>query len=92
MLRITLKKSPIGHNPRNRATIQTLGIHKVGQTVEHEDTLSVRGMIQPIRDLLLVEEADGTPAPRPNIAKSVKTAKAKAHGLTPPTPPLSENA
>ncbi|RYG30600.1 50S ribosomal protein L30, partial [bacterium] len=38
MLRITLKKSPIGHNPRNRKTIQSLGIHKVGQTVEHEDS------------------------------------------------------
>lgn len=74
MLRITLKKSPIGHNPRNRKTIQALGIHKVGQTVEHEDSSTVRGMIYPIQDLLTVEETEGTPVPRKNIAKTAKAA------------------
>jgi large subunit ribosomal protein L30 len=74
MLRITLKKSPIGHNPRNRQTIQSLGIHKVGQTVEHEDTPTIRGMIYPIQDLITLEEVDGTPTPRKNIAKTAKAA------------------
>ena len=77
MLRITLKKSPIGHNPRNRATIQSLGIHKVGQTVEHEDTPTIRGKIYPIQDLITVEDVEGTPAPRKNIARTAKAASLK---------------
>lgn len=77
MLRITLKKSPIGHNPRNRKTIQSLGIHKIGQTVEHEDTPTIRGMIYPIQDLVTVEDIDGTPAPRKNIARTAKAASVK---------------
>lgn len=72
MLRITLKKSPIGHNPRNRATIKTLGFKRINQTVEHEDSPMIRGMIHPIADLLHVEEAEGTPAPRNEIAKEMK--------------------
>lgn len=83
MLRITLKKSPIGHNPRNRKTIQSLGIHKVGQTVEHEDSSTVRGMIYPIQDLILVEEVDGTPTPRKNIARTAKAASLKRSAEVP---------
>ncbi|RYG31242.1 50S ribosomal protein L30 [bacterium] len=83
MLRITLKKSPIGHNPRNRKTIQSLGIHKVGQTVEHEDSPTVRGMIYPIQDLITVEELEGTPAPRKNIARSAKETRLKRASQTP---------
>lgn len=75
MLRITLKKGLAGHNWRNRRTIQSLGIHRVNQTVEHEDTPNIRGMIRPVRDLLLVEEVEGTPAPRLNIAKKAKAAR-----------------
>ena len=74
MLRITLKKSTVGHNPRNRDNIRCLGIKKVGQTVEQEDTPTIRGMIHPVRDLLLVEEVEGTPAPRVNIAKTMRGA------------------
>ncbi|MER3495780.1 MAG: 50S ribosomal protein L30 [Armatimonadota bacterium] len=82
MLRITLKKSTVGHNWRNRQTIQALGIHKVRQTVEHEDTPNIRGMIHPVRDLLIVEEVEGTPAPRLDIAKKVKASRARANDLS----------
>lgn len=62
MLRIKLVKSPIGHNTRNRATVQALGLRKVHHVVEHEDTPTIRGMIHHVKDLLVVEVAEGTPA------------------------------
>ena len=88
MLRITLKKSPIGHNPRNRATIKALGIKRINHTVEHEDSPTVRGMIHPIRDLLHVEEAEGSPAPRIEIAKDMKAVERSS----PSEVPHKENA
>ena len=59
MLRIKLVKSPIGHNPRNRATVEALGLRKIGQFVEKEDNSSIRGMIHKIQNLLVVESTDG---------------------------------
>ena len=80
MLRIKLVKSPIGHNTRNRATVQALGLRKVNNVVEHEDTPTIRGMIHHVKNLLVVEVAEGTPAKtngtRPNrpagVAKAPK--------------------
>lgn len=56
-LNITLKKSLIGRNPRQRATVKALGLHKIGQTVSHDDTPQIRGMIHKIDFMLEVEEA-----------------------------------
>ena len=54
MLRIKLVKSPIANNPRNRATVTALGLHKVGHTLEKEDTPSIRGMVHHVKHLLHV--------------------------------------
>ena len=51
-LEITLKKSLIGRNPKQRATIEALGLKKIGQTVKHNDTPQIRGMIH-ITDFML---------------------------------------
>ncbi len=56
-LKITLKKSIIGRNQRQRATIQALGLKKIGQTVVHDDTPQIRGMIHKTDFMLEVEEA-----------------------------------
>lgn len=53
MLRIKLVRSPIGHNPRNRATVQALGLRKIGQIVEKEDSLVFRGMIHKVKHLII---------------------------------------
>ena len=37
-LRVTLVKSPVSHNPANRATVTALGLHRIGETVEIDDT------------------------------------------------------
>ena len=55
-LRVTLIKSPISHNPANRATVKALGLHRIGETVEVDDTPALRGMIRAVRFLLETEE------------------------------------
>jgi len=55
-LKVTLKRSLIGEKPKTRATVATLGLRKISQTVEHPDTPTVRGMIHKVRHLVEVEE------------------------------------
>ena len=55
-LRITLVKSPIGAVPKNRKTVEALGLRKVNKTVEMPDNAAVRGMITQVRHLVKVEE------------------------------------
>ena len=55
-LKITLVKSPIGAIPKQRATVEALGLNKMNKTVEMPDNGSVRGMIQCVRHLVKVEE------------------------------------
>lgn len=55
-IRITLKKSPIGYNVKQKITLRTLGLRKLHQTVEHTDTPQIRGMINKVSHLVAVEE------------------------------------
>lgn len=55
-LRITLKRSVIGEKPRTRATVDGLGLKRINQTVEHEDSPSIQGMIHMVRHLVEVDE------------------------------------
>ena len=55
-LKITLKKSIIGRNQRQRKTIEALGLKKIGQTVVHDDTPQIRGMSHKTDFMLDVEE------------------------------------
>ena len=54
-LSVTLMKSPIGRLKNHKASIAGLGLRKIGQTVEVEDSPSVRGMIKQVAYLLKVE-------------------------------------
>ena len=54
-LSITLIKSPIGRLKNHKASIAGLGLRKIGQTVEVEDSPAVRGMIKRVAYLLKVE-------------------------------------
>ena len=56
MLRVTLVKSAIGYSKRQKNTVQALGLRKLGQTVQHQDTPAIRGMINKISHLLRVDE------------------------------------
>ena len=55
-LKITLVKSPIGAIPKQRATVEALGLKKLQKTVELPDNAAVRGIIQNVRHLVKVEE------------------------------------
>lgn len=55
-LRITLVRSVIGRPPDQEATVRTLGLRRIHQTVERPDTPEVRGMLNKIRHLISVEE------------------------------------
>ncbi len=56
-LKITLIRSTIGQVPKNRATIQAMGLRKINQTVELPDNESTRGQIRQVRHMIKVEEA-----------------------------------
>lgn len=55
-LKITLVKSTIGEKPKIRATVESLGLRKIRQSVERPDTPGVRGMVFRAQHLLEVEE------------------------------------
>ena len=50
LLRVTLVKSPIGYNSRQRATVQSLGLRRMGRSVLIGDAPQVRGMIDTLLD------------------------------------------
>ena len=55
MLKITLKKSVIGFNKRQRATVKALGLGKISSSVLQEDSPAILGMIRKVTHLLNVE-------------------------------------
>ena len=54
-LKIELVKSPIGAIPKQRATVEALGLTKMHKVVEMPDNDAVRGMIWHVRHLVKVE-------------------------------------
>jgi len=56
-LRITLVKSSIGYRKQQKRTLRALRLHRLNQTVEHEDSPTVRGMISKVEHLVKVEAA-----------------------------------
>jgi len=55
-LRITWVKSGIGYAKTQRRTLKALGLNRLNQSVIHDDSLSIRGMINRVRHLIKVEE------------------------------------
>lgn len=57
-LKITWRRSAIGHGEDQKRTIRALGLRRLGHTVEHSDSRSVRGMITKVKHLVAVEEVN----------------------------------
>jgi large subunit ribosomal protein L30 len=55
-LKVTLIKSGIGYSQEQKQTLRALGFRRLNQSVVHEDSGSIRGMITKVRHLLKVEE------------------------------------
>ncbi len=55
-LRIMFVKSGIGYSARQKGTLRALGLKRLGDVVEHDDSPVVRGMVHKIVHLVEVEE------------------------------------
>ncbi len=55
-IKVTLKKSTIGCKKDQIATVEALGLKKIGQTVEKNDVPQIRGMIFKVKHLVEVSE------------------------------------
>ena len=55
-LKVQLKRSMIGANERQRATVRGLGLRRIRQSSVLENTPAVRGMVKKIIHMLEVEE------------------------------------
>lgn len=55
-LKIKLVRSTIGTLPKQRKTVEALGLRKIGHTVEMADSVQVRGMIEVVKHLVEVVE------------------------------------
>jgi large subunit ribosomal protein L30 len=56
-LRITQVRSRNGANKRQIDTLRSIGLRRIGHTVEQQDTPQLRGMVHAVRHLVKVEEA-----------------------------------
>jgi len=57
-VKITLVKSAIGYPKNQKATLQALGLRKLNRGRELELNPQIQGMINPVKHLLTVENAD----------------------------------
>ncbi len=74
-LKITLKRSTVGTNPKARGTVRALGLRRIGQSVELPDDPAVRGQVRAVQYLVDCEEVAAAPAKK---AASKKKEEAEA--------------
>ncbi len=55
MLHVTWVKSGIGYSEDQKRTLKALGFRRLNQSITHNDSASIRGMIQKVRHLVKVE-------------------------------------
>lgn len=55
-IKVTQVKSSIKRLQNQKRTLEALGLRKIGQVVEHDDTPNVMGMIDRVKHLVSVEE------------------------------------
>jgi large subunit ribosomal protein L30 len=58
-IRIQWVRSQIGYAQDQRKTIKALGLKRLHQSVEHEDSPTIRGMVHKVRHMLEVEAVEG---------------------------------
>ena len=55
-VKVTQRKSRNGCDKRQLDTLRSLGLRRIGHTVEHSDSPQIRGMIHKVRHLVEVSE------------------------------------
>ena len=76
-IKITQTKSRIGSTKNQRANLDALGLHKIGQTVEHDDSKIILGMLTKVKHLVKFETIEGKAAPKKEAAPKTVEAVAK---------------
>ena len=56
-IKVTKQKSAINRTQRQKLTLIALGLKKIGQTIEHEATPNILGMVNKVKHLVSVQEA-----------------------------------
>ncbi|MDR0876920.1 MAG: 50S ribosomal protein L30 [Treponema sp.] len=59
-IRIRLVRSTIGSLPKQRATVRSLGLRKIGSSTEQEATPVILGMVRVVSHLVSVEDVQTT--------------------------------
>ena len=54
-IKVTKVKSAINRSKNQKRTLEALGLRKIGQTIEHEDTPNILGMVNKVKHLVSVE-------------------------------------
>jgi len=55
-LNITQIKSRIGSSALQKKNLDALGLRKINQTVEHDDSAIILGMVEKVKHLVRIEE------------------------------------
>jgi large subunit ribosomal protein L30 len=55
-VKVTQVKSKNGANQRQLDTLRSLGLRKIGQTVDVKDTPQARGMVHRVRHLVRIDD------------------------------------
>ncbi|MGL4649459.1 MAG: 50S ribosomal protein L30 [Caldilineaceae bacterium] len=55
-MKITLVRSPIGYEQRQKDTVKALGLRRMHQTIEKPDTTDMRAMVESVRHLVKISE------------------------------------
>ena len=55
-LKITQVRSQIGTTAQQRKNLAALGLRKINQSVEHDDSVIIKGMLERVKHLVKVEE------------------------------------
>ncbi len=78
-LKITQVRSINGDSYRHRATVRSLGLRKRGQTVVHEESAQIKGMIKSVQHLVTVESLAAKPATETtkSVSSGYQVTKAK---------------
>lgn len=74
---VTYRKSGIGYAADQKRTLAALGLRRLNQTVEHDASPSIRGMVEKVRHLVSV---DGLPADSPEGAAVLASKAREASG------------
>lgn len=53
---VTKKRSAIKRTKQQKLTLEALGLKKIGQSIEHDDTPNILGMINKVNHLVSVEK------------------------------------